>query len=122
LAYLVLINDGLLVKNVISKLRNYSDGVISITGEGLDPASVRVCSLDKATGLEAHTVYVLGASDLLDGEGDPTRSEDDLLALREHNGKRLYMAFTRAARVLRIGWSGVVPQSLLDVNHTCADS
>lgn len=111
-AYLVLISDGLLVKNVVSKLRNYSDGVISITGDGLDPTSVRVCSLDKATGLEAHTVYVLGASDLLDGEGDPTRSEEDSTALREQNGKRLYMAFTRAARVLRIGWSGSVPTLL----------
>lgn len=90
-AYLVLISDGLLVKNVISRLRNYSDGVISITGDDLDPTSVRVCSLDKATGLEAHTVYVLGASDLIDGEGDPTRSEDDRLALRERNGRRLYM-------------------------------
>lgn len=104
-AYLVLISDGLLVKNVIGKLRNYSDGAISIPGDGLNPASVRVCSLDKATGLEAHTVYVLGASDLLDEEGNSTRSEEDRQALRENNGKRLYMAFTRAAKVLRIGWS-----------------
>jgi hypothetical protein len=111
-AYLVLISDGLLLKNVISRLRIYSDGVISITGDGLDPTSARVCSLDKATGLEAHTVYVLGASDLLDGEGDPTRSEEDSLALRERNGKRLYMAFTRAASVLRIGWCGAVPVEL----------
>lgn len=107
-AYLVLISDGVLVKNVISKLRNYSDGAISIPGDGLNPASVRVCSLDKATGLEAHTVYVLGVSDLLDEEGNPTRSDEERQALREYNGKRLYMAFTRAAKVLRIGWSGAV--------------
>lgn len=105
-AYLVLISDGILVKNVINKLRNYSDGAISIAGDGLNPASVRVCSLDKATGLEGHTVYVLGASDLLDEEGNLMRSEEDRQALREYNGKRLYMAFTRAAKVLRIGWSG----------------
>ena len=59
--------------------------------------------MEKATGLEAAVVYIIGASVLLETEGHPDLSEEDLLALREQTGKRLYMAMTRAAHVLRLG-------------------
>lgn len=57
---------------------------------------LRVCSLNRATGLESPWVFVLGLGDLLKKEGGGRDPEDRHTLLRD-NTRRMYMAFTRAA-------------------------
>jgi superfamily I DNA/RNA helicase len=73
---------------------------------------IRVCGLDAATGLEAPIVFLVGAAELLEAEGDLQISADQRVELRRDNTRRLYMAFTRAGQRLIITWVGAVPTSL----------
>lgn len=74
--------------------------------------AVRVCTLERATGLEAPMVYLLGVSQLLESEGNPMLEEEAREALCLRHARQLYMGFTRAGCSLRIGWSGTVPDEL----------
>jgi hypothetical protein len=74
--------------------------------------SVRVCSIDGATGLEAPIVFLLGAAELLEKEDDLQSSADQRAELRRDNTRRLYMGFTRAGMKLVITWVGPLPEML----------
>ena len=111
-SFLVLVADPIMIPRVVNLLSSRLGGKVAVAEEATDPTSIRVCSLEKATGLEAAVVYVIGASTMLEAEGHPELTEEELQALREQNGKRLYMAMTRAANVLRMGWIGDVPEEL----------
>jgi hypothetical protein len=111
-SFLVLVADPIIIPRVVNLLSSRLGGKVAVAEEATDPTSIRVCSLEKATGLEAAVVYVIGASTMFEAEGHPELTEEELQALREQNGKRLYMAMTRAANVLRMGWIGDVPEEL----------
>ena len=75
-------------------------------GSGTVPAShaqreprlgtVRVCSINACTGIEAPVVFVLGIDALLECEAAPVLDADERLDLVRDNTRRLYVAFTRA--------------------------
>lgn len=67
---------------------------------------VRICGINGATGLESPIVFVLGAADLLSREHDFNLKAEARAELIRDNTRRLYMAFTRAARRLVITWTG----------------
>lgn len=102
-ASLVILTDPVLVGRAREALQ--SRGIRSDLAE--DPFhadACRVTTIEKATGLEAPIVYVLGATELLEAEDNPETDDEDSAILRERNARRLYMAFTRAGQSLRIGW------------------
>ena len=76
------------------------------------PGSVRVCSIDGATGLEASIVFLIGGAELLEKEGDLQLSAEQREELRRDNTRRLYMGFTRAGAKLVITWVGNMPEIL----------
>lgn len=76
------------------------------------PGSVRVCSVDGATGLEAPIVFLIGGAELLEKEGDLQLSLGQREELRRDNTRRLYMGFTRAGAKLVITWVGNMPEIL----------
>jgi len=108
---LVLVADGEFKWMVQKKLAELTMTLVQFADEAA-PDALRVCSLDAATGLEAPLVYLLGASHVLEAEGNPTLSAEELEDLRDRNGRRLYMGFTRAGVHLYIGWTGAVPREL----------
>ena len=108
---LVLVAEGERRKFVRERLQKLTGAPVHFAEEPRSDA-IRVCGLDAATGLEAPIVYVLGASHLLEAEGNPTLTEEERQELRDHNGRRLYMGFTRAGSQLFVGWSGKVPEEL----------
>lgn len=110
--FLLLLCDPHPVDRAIELLNARIAGSASRAADAHGGNVVRVCSLDAATGLEAPVVYLLGASALLEAEQDSALSDQERDALRERNARRLYMGFTRAGHLLRIGWSGAVPEEL----------
>ena len=74
--------------------------------------SVRVCSIDGATGLEAPIVFLIGAAELLEKESDWQMSAEQRGELRRDNTRRLYMGITRAGLRLFITWVGDLPTDL----------
>lgn len=83
-----------------------------------DQDAVRVCTLERATGLEAPIVYLLGVSQLLEAEGNPLLDLEAREALGIRHARQLYMGFTRAGCSLRIGWSGSIPDELRGIATT----
>lgn len=67
---------------------------------------VRVCGINAATGLEAPVVFVIGAAEMLEAEGAYSLKPEARAELVRDNTRRLYMAFTRAARSLVVTWAG----------------
>ncbi|MCB9497447.1 MAG: DEAD/DEAH box helicase [Fibrobacteria bacterium] len=106
--FLVLTGDPHGIENLGRILHMHGVPVGKADSLGEEDA-VRLCSLDTATGLEAPVVYVLGVSQILEAESNPLLDPEDREILRERDARRLYMAFTRAGCVLRIGWSGPLP-------------
>jgi hypothetical protein len=74
--------------------------------ETASPGKIRLCSLDAATGLEAPVVFLVGAAELLEREGDLQLATEQREELIRDNTRRLYMAFTRAGLRLVITWTG----------------
>ncbi len=60
------------------------------------PGTVRVCSINACTGIEAAVVFVLGVDALLERENAPALDADERRELVRDNTRRLYVAFTRA--------------------------
>jgi ATP-dependent exoDNAse (exonuclease V) beta subunit len=50
-------------------------------------------------------VFVMGISDLIAAEADYRLKEDARAELIRDNARRIYMAFTRAARKLVVTWT-----------------
>lgn len=104
---LVLCADGRRSRDVVKHLAS------SLAPTEVIPAAaatsneqLRVCSLDKATGLEAAVVIIVGLRELLETEKDPRLSENGRAQLREENSKKIYMGITRAGQQLVLLWSG----------------
>lgn len=75
--------------------------------------TIRVCTLDAATGLEAPIVFVLGLHRLLQTEQDLHLSRDEQAELVRDNTRRLYMACTRAGQRLVLCHVGAPPEALM---------
>lgn len=70
--------------------------------------SLRIANLDSATGLEAHTVLLIGLEHLFDAQRLERASDND----REQNARRLYMAMTRASQRLMLVSSKRLPERM----------
>jgi UvrD-like helicase C-terminal domain len=66
---------------------------------GPDKDYLRLASLQTATGLEAHTVFLIGLDNLFFPVA-PSRDSGEENARREDNARKVYMAMTRAGRRL----------------------
>jgi superfamily I DNA/RNA helicase len=73
---------------------------------GLSRGKIRVCSINAATGLEAAVVFLVGIADLIAAEEDYHLKDEARAERLRDNTRKLYMAFTRAARKLVITWTG----------------
>ena len=112
-AVLVLVASGQRTSGVHAELvRALGAHRVSDARNATTTPSVRVCSIDAATGLEAPIVFVIGASELLEREEDLQLAPDQRVELRRDNTRRLYMAFTRAGQRLVITWVGRLPRAL----------
>lgn len=112
-AVLVLVASGQRTSGVHAELvRALGAHRVSDARNATTTPSVRVCSIDAATGLEAPIVFVIGASELLEREEDLQLAPDQRVELRRDNTRRLYMAFTRAGQRLVITWVGKLPRAL----------
>jgi hypothetical protein len=109
--FLVLVVDFPSETMVGNLLLGHSVNAVRAEDAG-DQNAVRVCTLERATGLEAPIVYLLGVSQLLEAEGNPLLDAEVREALCLRHARQLYMGFTRAGCDLRIGWSGPVPDEL----------
>lgn len=111
-AVLVLVATGLRTGPVHDELaRAFGANRVADARKITQPGSVRVCSIDGATGLEAPIVFLLGAAELLEREDDLQTSADQRDELRRDNTRRLYMGFTRAGMKLVITWVGPLPEA-----------
>jgi hypothetical protein len=109
--YLVLVLDVHTETMVGNLLLGHNVHAVRAEAAG-DQDAVRVCTLERATGLEAPIVYLLGVSQLLEAEDNPLLEVEVREALCIRHARQLYMGFTRAGCELRIGWSGSVPDEL----------
>jgi len=73
---------------------------------------LRMANLDTATGLEASVVFLVGVDSLLSESGIPGQSKDELDARAEENGRKLYMAMTRAGQRLVMVAAQKLPASI----------
>ena len=112
-AVLVLVTSGLRTGPVFEELtRALGAHRVVDARKSSQPKSVRVCSIDGATGLEAPIVFLIGGAELLERESDLQMSAEQQAELRRDNTRRLYMGFTRAGMRLLITWVGPVPDVL----------
>ncbi len=112
-AVLVLVATGLRTTPVYDELvRIFGSDRIADARKTAKPQSVRVCSIDAATGLEAPIVFLIGGAELLEKEADLQMSLEQRDELRRDNTRRLYMGFTRAGMRLLITWVGAMPEIL----------
>jgi superfamily I DNA/RNA helicase len=108
---LVIVATGRRTKSTAAMLETIiGRGRISDARQSAATDRVRICALDGATGLEAPIVFVVGAAELLEKEGDLGMSQSQREELLRDNTRRLYMAFTRAAQRLVVTWVGTVPE------------
>jgi AAA domain len=83
---------------------------------GRGQEALRLAFLDTATGLEASVVFLIGAEPLFaraqsDSDSD-SAADDEAMAQREDNVRKLYMALTRAGRKLVLLSSQPLPPRL----------
>jgi hypothetical protein len=79
---------------------------------GFGKEHLRMVYLDAATGLEAHTVFLVGMENLFHRTGLPGMSEDEQLEQREEQVRKLYMAMTRAGQRLVLVSCERLPEEL----------
>jgi superfamily I DNA/RNA helicase len=73
---------------------------------------LRLANIDTATGLEASVVFLIGLDGLMSESRIPGQSKDELAARAEENGRKLYMAMTRAGQRLVMVATQKLPSSI----------
>ena len=74
--------------------------------------SVRICTLNAATGLEAPIVFLLGLRELHEKEQSLRISDEERRDLVRDNTRKIYMAITRAGQRVVITYCGEMPDWL----------
>jgi hypothetical protein len=73
---------------------------------------LRLAYLDTATGLEASAVFLIGVESLFAENDMPGVSNEELVARKEENARKLYMAITRAGHQLVLVSTQRLPHSI----------
>jgi superfamily I DNA/RNA helicase len=91
------------------------ENLVADARNSITRGQIRVCSINAATGLEAAVVFLVGIADLLAAEEDYHLKDEARAERLRDNTRKLYMAFTRAARKLVITWTGERPPAWFDL-------
>jgi superfamily I DNA/RNA helicase len=96
---LIIVPDPIWRSRVISTLNREHKIAMDAQRESFSD-SVRVCSINAATGIESPIVLLLGCSDITQRESALTLNDEDRQDLIRDNTRRVYMAMTRATQRL----------------------
>ncbi|WP_024672973.1 3'-5' exonuclease [Pseudomonas syringae] len=111
------VDKALLIKTL--KKRFGPDRIWDMNDQSVAPShdeSLRIATVESATGLEANVVFLLGLEKLIrDTVQSDSVSEDEL----EQNARKLYMAMTRAGQRLVLISSAPLPEKIAELfEHT----
>ena len=84
-------------------------GTAADPGQASNGESIRVCTLNAATGLESPIVFLVGMHELFEREQSIRLSDEERVQVLRDNTRRLYMAMTRAGQRLVLTCVGGVP-------------
>lgn len=110
---LVIHEDWRGAETVLSRLNaGLGEGSAVDPKEGIKGSSIRVCSLNAATGLESPIVFLVGMNSLFEQEQSLRISDEERVELIRDNTRKIYMAITRAGQRVVITYCGELPEWL----------